>query len=85
MGMKNIISTHTDAVAREIADEFCGGSDAVYEVILAKLCAAETRPTVKQAIRWIRKNCQVDTGDGIYGDASRYSYKQIKKAIQRVK
>lgn len=38
-----------------------------------------------KAIAWVRKNCQVDTGDGIYGDASKYTAKEIEQAIQRLK
>lgn len=34
-----------------------------------------------KAIAWIRANCQVDTGDDIYGDASRYTAAEIKQAI----
>ena len=35
-------------------------------------------------IRWIRKNCQVDIGDGIYGDASRYTAKEIRQAVEHL-
>jgi len=34
------------------------------------------------AVRWIRANCYVDTGDGIGGDAFRYSAAQIEDAIR---
>lgn len=38
--------------------------------------------TIDDAVNWIRANCQVDTGDEIYGKASIYTAAQIKKAIR---
>lgn len=39
--------------------------------------------TVEDCIRWIRKNCMVDTGGEIYGDANRYTEEQILNAIKK--
>jgi len=41
--------------------------------------------TVKDCIRWIRENCHVNTGSGIYNRASIYSEKEIVKAINSTK
>ena len=50
--------------------------------LLAAFAESERSSAIKEAVKWIRENCQVDTGDGIYGNASRYSEKEIETAIR---
>ena len=42
----------SEALAKEIADEFCGGSEAVTQVIEAKLAAAVQQARLKEARHW---------------------------------